>query len=182
MNEVALQTHPNAYRRVLATNNTSSAFTAKTDTTTAPPAANGESAGGYIDLRAGSAGNMAPNTVLIKPYGTDADNETGSVRVYGVKEIRSGSTTSYTHVLLGEWAFTLSSTLTGVAGGVVVATEYYADTITRTVGVENVADQVLSPTSDEPAHILVDCKGHTALLVELIVGTATSVNALYAGV
>lgn len=170
MSLTALYTKAEPYRRVLATNGTASAFAARTDSLTLPTTA------GYITV-------PPCNTMLLKPYGTDADNETGSVRVYGVKAIQGSGATSYTHVLLGEWAFTLSSTLTGVAGGVVVATEYYADTITRTVGIENVADQVLSPTGDEPAHILVDCKGHTNLFVELITGgSAASVNALYAGV
>lgn len=181
MNATALQTHPNAYRRVLATNSTASAYTAKADTTTVPAASNGESSAGYIDLRAGAAGNMAPNNVLLKFFGVGSDNNTGNCRVYGVKEIVSGTTTSYTHVLLADYAFTLSAAV-GVASGVVSASERYADTITRTTGVENVADQLVSPTGDVAGHVLVDCKGHTALLIELIVGTATSVNALYAGV
>jgi hypothetical protein len=172
----SLTTKANPYRRVLATNTTASAFTARVDLLAMPAAPAGESTTGYVYV-----GDT--NTVLIKLYGTDADNETGSVRVYGLKAIeRPGNATSFTHVLLGEYAFTLSSTLTGVAGGVVGASEFYADTITRTYGLENVADQVFTPTSDEPAHILVDRKGHDVLLVEPIVVTALSVNALIAGV
>lgn len=172
----SLFTPVNAYRRVLATNAAASAYTARSDTTTAPSSSLGESAGGYVLLPSAS------NTVVLKPYGAGSDDQTGSVRVYGVKAIeKAGSATSYTHVLLGDWSFTLS-TAVGVSGGVVGASERYADTITRTTGVENVADQIVSPTGNVAGHIMVDCKGHSTLLVELIVGTATSVNALYAGV
>ncbi len=173
----SLFTQPTDFRKLLSANRTASAFTARTDLT-AMPAATGEGEGttGYIYV-------SDSNTVLIKPYGTDADGETGSLRVYGVRPIVSGGRVqSVTHVLLGEYGFTLSSTLTGVAGGVVGASEFYADTISQTYGLENVADQVFTPTGDEPAHILVDRKGHDVLLVDLIVGTAASVNALIAGV
>jgi hypothetical protein len=177
MSATALYTANTDFRKVLATNSTASAYAAKADVVTLPSSA------GYVDLSSGSPVDYVPNTVLFKFFGTDADNETGSVRVYGVRTCRNSSNEilSYTHVLLGEWAFILSA-LTGVAAGVVVASEFYADTITRTTGIENVADQILSPTSDEPAHLLMDTKGHSLLFVELIVGTSASVNALYAGV
>jgi hypothetical protein len=181
----ALFTKANAYRRVLATNGTTNGFSARVDVTavTTTPSG-GESAAGYVYLPPAAAGGQPPNTVLIKPYGVGANDATGAMRVYGVKEIeKPGATKSYTHVLLGEWTFVLSSTLTGVASGVVVATEYYADTITKVTGLENVSEQVLSPTADEPAHLLLDCKGHALLLIELsTAGSATSVNALFAGV
>jgi len=68
-----------------------------------------------------------------------------------------------------------------VADGVVSATNYYADTITRTTGIENVSDQILSPTGDVAGHVVVDVKGFRYVLVEPIVGTAASVNVLAAG-
>ena len=171
----SLTTNANPYRRVLSTNTTASAFTARVDLLTMPAAPAGESTTGYVYV-----GDS--NTVLIKFYGTDADNETGSVRVYGLKAIeRPGNATSFTHVLLGEYTFTLSSTLTGVAGGVVGATEFYADTITAVIDVANVSDMIISPTGGVPAHLVIDVKGFQYLLVEPIIGTATSVNVLVAG-
>jgi len=68
-----------------------------------------------------------------------------------------------------------------VADGVVSATNYYADTITRTTGIENVSDQILSPTGDVAGHVVVDVKGFRYVLIEPIVGTAASVNVLAAG-
>lgn len=88
---------------------------------------------------------------------------------------------NWTHVLLAEYAFTLSAAV-GRSGGAVSASERYADTITRTLGIENVAEQILSPANDTPGHVLVDVKGCPAVLVELIRVDATSVNALWAPV
>lgn len=171
-----LMSDSDLFRKVRSTNSTASAFAAVADVIATPTAGSG-----YIDLKSGR--NAVPNTVLLKFYGTDADNETGSVRVYGVRQITDpdSAVQQWTPVLLFEGAFTLSA-LTGIATGPVLNTQFYADTITRTTGVENVADQIVSPTSDEPAHLLLDTKGHRWLYVELIVGTAASVNALWAGV
>ena len=161
----SLFTPTEPYRKALSTNSTASAFAAKVDSLSMPTGA------GYV-----AVGQF--NSLLLKPYGTDADNETGSVRVYGVKAVEGGGATSYTHVLLGEWDFVLDASLTGVSGGAVGASEYYADTITRVVGREDVSDQIISGGDGEtPAHILFDCKGHSLLFIELIVGTAASVNA-----
>ena len=178
MGATAIYTDADEFRKVLATNSTTAAYAAQADATAEPA----ESTPGVIDLGRGRAG--VPNAVLFKFFGTDADNETGGCRVYGLKKVRdvAGGLTSYTHILLADVTFTLSAR-TGVASGVVGASEFYADTIARVTGVENVSDQILSPTGDVPAHLLVDAKGCRWLKVELITGgSAASVNALHAGV
>ena len=157
------------YRKVLSANSTASAYTARTDSVALPTSA------GYISI------TDPCNNVLLKFFGAGADNSTGSCRVYGVKVIDGGTTTSHTHVLLADYSFTLSAAV-GVSSGVVSASERYADTITRTTGVENVSDQIVSPTGDVAGHVLLDCKGHVNLFIEPIVGTATSMNVLCAGV
>lgn len=188
MSAVTLYTDALALRRVLSANATGNSFTARTDLLTAslPTPLQADSGGGYIDLGTGRVAGYSPNTVLLKFFGVGSDNTTGNCRVYGVRAMRSatGTVVSYTHVLLAEYAFTLSADV-GVASGLVANNERYADTITRTTGIENVADQIVSPGGDVSGHVLVDCKGHSILLVDLRVGSAspaTSVNALYAGV
>lgn len=184
------QTLAMEFRRVYATNVTANEYTARVDLTAAAFAALFTSAtnagkydttNGYLDLSIGQYKDSTPDFLKLRFYGTDAKNETGSCRIYGVSLVNSSTGTSYTHVLLGEYAFTLSSTCTGVADGVVSATNYYADTITRTTGIENVSDQILSPTGDVAGHVVVDVKGFRYVLVEPIVGTAASVNVLAAG-
>lgn len=160
----------NSFAKALTANTTANAFAARGDTLTEP------TGDGVIDLAAG-AGKTAVSSVLFRFFGAGSDDQTGSVRVYGVR--RSGSAWVYT--LLFQGTFTLS-TAVGVAGGPVGAAERYADTVARTTGVENVADQIVSPTGNVAAHLLLDAKGHQKLFVEPIVGTATSVNALWAGV
>jgi len=184
------QTLAMEFRRVYATNVTANAYTARVDLTAAEFAAKFtaatnagkyDTANGYIDLSIGQYKDSTPDLLKLKFYGTNANNETGNCRIYGVSLVSSASGTSYTHVLLGDYAFVLSSTCTGVAGGVVVATEYYADTITATTDVENVTDSIISPTGDVVAHLILDVKGFRYLLVEPIVGTAADVNVLVAG-
>lgn len=175
----SLYTSKSEFRKVLSANSTANAYAAKTDAagSTAPATA------GYIDLSAGQLPDYVPNTVLLKFFGAGADNTTGGARVYGVRPCRNSANAvvSFTHTLLAQYSFTLSADV-GVADGLVSATERYADTITRTTGIENVSDQMLSPTGDVSGHVLVDAKGHALLFVDPIIGTATSVNALYAGV
>ena len=178
MSATTIYTDAVEFQKALSTNSTTAAYAAQADSTDEPT----EATAGVIDLTKGRAG--VPNAVLLKFFGVGADNTTGSCRVYGLKKCRdvTNNLTSYTHVLLCDVAFTLSAR-TGVASGVVAASERYADTITRTTGIENVSDQILSPTGDVPAHLLVDAKGCRWLKVEPITGgSATSVNALWAGV
>jgi hypothetical protein len=185
MPTTALYTDATVFRRVLATSTTASGFVTRTDLAAAPTLTDTgfESAAGYVSFGVGALSGYSPNTALFKFFGTNANDETGSCRVYGVRRLLDADGgESWTHVLLAQFEFILSSTLTGVSGGVVGADEYYADTVSRTYGNENVSDQLLSPAGNLPAHALVDVKGHPLLLVEPIVGTAASVNALVAGV
>lgn len=166
-----LTTASDYWRKVLTTNSTASAFVVPSDVASDPTGA------GYISIVAATVD--APNNMLFKFFGAGSNNQTGSVRIYGVR--RQFGLQVWDHTLLFGGQFTLS-TAVGVAGGLVSATERYADTLTRDLGIENVADELLSPTSDIPAWLMVDAKGFQKLYVELIVGTATSANAVYCGV
>lgn len=187
---VSTQTVYAPFKRVYATNVTTNAYTAKTDLTAVQFAAKYtvatnsgqyDTANGYIDLSVGQLKNACPDLIKVKFYGTNANNQTGSCRFYGVTRVLANGAESYTHVLLGGYSFILSDSLTGVVGGVVLATEFYADTITADVDVANVSDMIISPTGDVPAHLVLDVKGFQYLLVEPIVGTATNVNVLIGG-
>ena len=131
---VSTQTVYAEFKRVYATNVVLDAFTAKADLTAAQFAAkytvatnsgNYDTTNGYVNLSVGQLGKACPDLIKVKFYGTNANNETGACRFYGVSRIVStpatlggAQTESYTHVLLGEYTFILSSSLTGVAGGV----------------------------------------------------------------
>jgi hypothetical protein len=118
-------------------------------------------------------------------------------RVYGLARVfnsnsnnqTTGAITplSYSYTLLAAFTFTLSNA-TGVAGGGVLATEYYADTIAEVFGSNNITDQTLSPAgsgiSDYAGHVVVDLKGFRYIFFDVYQGAAnpaTDVNLLYAG-
>lgn len=171
MSVAALMTIPNQWRKVLTTNSTSSAFVIPSDVATVPSGA------GYVDVTLG--GQFSPNTVLLKLFGAGADDSTGSFRVYGVR--KQYETSAWDHTILFSGTFILS-TAVGVAGGLVSASERYADTVARVLGIENIADQILSPTGNIPGWAMIDLKGFATIYVEPIVGTATNANALWTGV
>ncbi len=174
--ETTTAVHP--FRRVYATNVTATAYVSKPDLITLPSVALVDSTG-YLDLGIGRLSATTPDSIMLKFYGVGADNTTGNCRIYGLKEVCTASgVRSYTHVLLADYALTYSAS-TGVADGGVLNTERYADTITRTFGIENVADQLLSPANDVAGHDLLDVKGVEYIHIEPIRGTATSVNVLY---
>lgn len=183
MSERSLFTKAGPFRRVLATNTTASAaYAAKADLTTAPTVADVDTAAGYVTFDSGGADDFTPNTIQLVFFGAGGNNQTGKCRVHGVRPVRTAAgRVNFTHVLLAEYVFILSAAV-GVSGGAVSASERYADTITRTIGIPDVADQILSPTGDTPGHVLVDMKGCPIALVELTVGDATSANALWAPV
>jgi hypothetical protein len=181
MSVVQTVTEVQPFRRVYATNVTATGYTAKADLTALPTVGDVDTATGYLDLAIGRNPGTIPNAVKLKFYAVGSNNNTGNCRVYGLAPVWSATGTSYTHVLLADYALTFSGAL-GVAGGVVLNTERYADTIARTIGIENVGDSFLSPEGDVAGHAVVDVKGFRWILVEPVTASsATSVNVLYAG-
>lgn len=179
----SLVTVASDFKKVRAANQTGNTFAAVPDSLTKPVGA------GYIDLTNGGLRQGLANNLLFKFYGVGADTQTGKVRIYGVRRVFDNSVSpavvSYTHVLLFDGTFTITSGATGVASGVVGASELYADTIALvgTGGVENVTFRIISPGSDMPATLLIDPTGCPDLFVDVIRDTvATSVNALMAEV
>lgn len=168
----AIGTLTNDFQKVYTNNVTDAGFTARVDTATEP------TGDGVIELAGG--GKTGPNTTMLQFFAAGSDGNSGSVRVFGVAQVGLGK---WHYALLFAGTFTLSSVQTGVSGGHVGASELYADTIARTVGVENVGDSIISPADDSgSASLLVDNKGFRKLKVDLIKGNCTSVNATARGV
>lgn len=121
-----------------STNSTASSFSALADTVTRPT---GSATRTIIDLSqsAGMAGVRARNTLAVVPYGGNDNNDIINVKVSvwnRFKErVTNGVADLWTARLVCEVQCTLSSSLVGVAGQHVVATELYADTLTLTTGI-----------------------------------------------
>lgn len=95
-------------------------------------------------------GDEQANSIIFRFFGTDANNESFSARVWGITRgtgtVVTTETRSWEVILLAEFLVTLGN-LAGVAGTQIVAADFEADTIVRTYGAtEDVA--VSSPTND----------------------------------
>jgi hypothetical protein len=187
MPDVSTFTRTAPFRRVWATNRTESSLSTPADATALPTLQNSgrsDTTNGYLDLGADRVGGTTADYAKLMFYGAGAENETGQCRVYGLAPLTdsSGAVLSYTHVLLGDYSFILS-TAVGVASGRVLNSERYADTITRTsatIGIEDVTDRIYSPTGNLKGFVLLDVSGYRYLFVEPVIGTADSVNVLIA--
>lgn len=111
-------------QRALATNAATSSFDSKVTTLTEP------TNDGVIDLTAAGSNLFAPQKMKLWFIGAGSANDTFSVRVIGWHSIvKAGVQKTWFPTPIGEFAVTLG-TATGVAGGAVLATELWADTVT----------------------------------------------------
>ena len=149
--------------RALAANANTSAFTAKTAATTTRPSGNlVYDLGGIL----GAGGGFRARCKLT-PFGAGSANDTFSLRVYGWSRVVSADKPDlYWPQILLEIACTLGA-MTGVAGGPVLDTELFVDTIT-VVTEEKVGTvgqtTVMSPANDTPA--FAEFRLHGAELLE----------------
>jgi len=185
--DVALVTPPHAWVRHLPTNVTTTSYPSAADTTTAPDASGTPSTYIYVPKER--------NTVAIRPFGTDGANDDFLMKVYGVNPVVCGSTPgtsdgtsvkSYTWTELIEVQCTLG-TKTGVAGGAVLNTEYYVDTIIVSDAnhLPTAAYAVISPADNTEATLIVDMTHYLFIAVMFDINggssAATGANALLAG-
>ncbi len=144
--------------KALATNANTTGFTAKTAATLTPPSGNLVN---RIALPDGGGGNV-PTWIRIYPYGLGANNDTFDLRLWGW--YRGGKPDTFYPTILTQISVTLGN-FTGVAGGQVLNTEFFADTIALTalIGEASITaattrqgtTELYTPANDTPAWILV---------------------------
>jgi len=163
---------------------TTSSITEPSPTATTP------TGDGVLSIGGGETGQggKVSNGLLIVPYGVGSATNTFSMKIYGWRSVRQrqGATTPiiplWVPYLLASFTCTLC-TLAGVAGTPVDNTHLFCGTITLGVGNANISNEIISPTGNVMASIILDRKG--SQLVEVRFGTggsATSANCLYAEV
>lgn len=189
MGDVALMTASHAFRRFRTVSATDNGFPSKLITATEPAPSLGTNAAQATSaavIQFGSGGPYSQNGIFIKPYGVGADNNTFSMRLIMWTQIlqQDGdpTVTVWDPTDLFEVQCTLSATLVGVAGKVVVDTDLFADTITITgaTAIANVNVTINSPANNRPAYILVDGLGGKLLeAVFTTGGSATAGNAIW---
>jgi len=122
--------------------------------------------------------------IHLRFFGTAGTGLTGMVRVGCVKRAQRPTGSAYTITPVGSYTFT-TSPMTGLASGSnPLNTDYIADTITRLngIGIDSWTDWIINPTGQAiPASVLVNTFNCRFMLIELKIGTATSVNCEWAG-
>lgn len=174
------------WRRVRRTNTTDNGFPSRIIRATEPigigDSAAQATASAVFDFA--NAGAFVQNSLLLKPYGAGANNNTFSLRVIGWRKmIEDGNdaTSVWDPTVLCELACTLSSVPIGLAGKVILDTDLFADTITITTGNAGVSLDVVSPTGDVAALAMIDFKGFQKVEVTFTTGgSATNCNSLLA--
>ena len=167
-----MTTPANHWVPVLSTDSTDTAFSGKTPTATKP------SGGGVIDFLSAdvgeSIGDQIPDFIVVKPYGTDANNETFDMRVWGWSLNRSQSI--WEPILIIEANVTLGNiSVARPAGG---TTYYDADTIVEAKGDTDTV-RTVSPANDLSAYMVIDPIGSQMLEFTFDLTGAAAANALY---
>lgn len=123
-----------------------------------------------------------PQSVLrVVPFGTANDNQTGTLHVYRwvIGESTAGVVT-YVPILACVLTFALNAR-TGVADGLVLATERFADGIAQTSGRGDASGIIIVGGADEITEARIPIVAGTSMM-EIVtqVGTATNLNCLVA--
>ena len=140
------------FQKAISTNSTSTAFTAQVPTTTVPSG---------IDLmteviREGRDSFRVPNLIQVVPFGTNGNNDTFDMRVFGWSAT-DDSTTVYMPQLLAD----VSVVLGNIDGAAIAADTFIADTLTVNDGAADNGPwrTVTDCQEDLPASFIVHTKG-----------------------
>jgi hypothetical protein len=178
MGALALATAYSPFRRVKATNFATSFQTVRQQKT--EPTFDGLLK--TFSPPANQFGGLVQNWLLLRPYGTDANDEAFNMRVWGMRAALGDTDgdVSYEFQLLAQFACTLGN-IQGAANCLIGASDFECDTITLTYGAT--ADvQIVSPANNERgAWCAVDMRGCVCPLVDFDMNSsAASANALWA--
>jgi len=175
-----MQTLTMPWRKALADNANTSAFTAKAATLTEP------TGDGIVALGSSPGpGGLVWERVILLPYGLGDDDNVFSLRIIGWRRLGSGPSpgTLWIPTTLVEMVCTLSTSV-GVATAPILNTERFADTLALVALMEptTAADvtragitELFSPANNTPAHAVVNTRGCEKLefLFDQTTGTPT---------
>lgn len=184
-----LMTQALNWQRARQANATDNGYPSKLPTATEPANSLGTNAAqatsaSVFDWANPSKSDVGQNGIMGMLYGVGANNVTFSARVIGWRWLMEGDPNSAIWVPtdLCELQATLSSTLVGLAGKLLTATDCLADTITLTgtTANANVGVEIVSPANDRPAYFILDVKGFQKIEFIFTTGaSATSCNTLW---
>lgn len=123
-------------------------------------------------------GSLTSNGLILIPFGAGSATQAFTMTVYAWYATRGvSSNTIWVATTLASFTCTLS-TVPGLAGTEVDASQLFCGTITLATGNANVSNEIISPTGNTVGHILLDAKGARRVEVRFAKGTATSANCL----
>lgn len=167
------------WQRALSTGSTATSFAALLAVQTKPETIHSGTTGRYVkDFK--SQGVRNQNTLHIKPFGGNDNNDTFNIRVTGYNFAKNSDPQDPNGLWIPDHIATLnctlSSTLPGVANELVVATEFFADTLTLTSGIAILKQG----TADvDTASFLVDISGYELVSITFDIDSGADVmNAL----
>jgi hypothetical protein len=171
-----LETMIGRWRRGQTTNAVTTSFSALLDTLTKPAASATRT---VIDCAGGSSNRKERSVLRLVPFGGDTNDQTFSLKVVGWNRVLPaivGETFQWHPSAVCEVSATLSSTLLGLAGAPVVATEFYADALSVVTG-----DVVLHTGTVNVDPAWLECDVSIFELVEVVYDLtgAVGANALY---
>ncbi len=139
-------------------------------------------------LSVGGGAGTIPCAIQVMPYGLGSDNDVFSMRLVGLRRIAqpiADGRCQFVREKIAVLACTISAAV-GLAGGQVINTERFADTISITFEATYTADttragtiMLYSPADDTPANAIVPLVGYEAVEIEWDQTTGTpTMNAL----
>lgn len=159
-----------SFRQALASNSVETAFAAKIPTITKPASA------GVVDLLGEGLKDGVYENILVIPYGTDADDETFDMRIYGWNKDPTSGTNLWIPFILIDVSVTLSSAVFTVKA----ASSFMPDTITENAGAEGAS--VITSTGEanvSSAHMVVPTRGAELMEFDFDSTGAAAMNALW---
>lgn len=168
------------FRKAVATNATSSSFTAKIPTATEPT---GTGVFNLFDRDMGLAINTrTPDSIQIVPFGANDDNDVFNLRLWGWNKIYSPTTglTSAT-VWVPQLILDLACTLGNISAAAITASNFLCDTIAVTKGpAAGPWRDLITTTTDTAASIITHTRGSEKIEFDFDLDTnCDSMNALW---
>lgn len=164
---------------------TNSANSTTAGTSIANPACTRVAPSGDGVIAVGSPiGTTAPNGVMLWPFGVGSATNTFLLSVFGWEHVPNPAVNGGVADLWVPWlmaSFTCTlCTVAGLASTLVDNTNLFCGTITLNVGNAFVSNEIVSPTGNLVASILLDAKGVRYIsTLYAMNGSSTSANALY---
>ena len=165
------------FKSVLSTNSTATAaFSGKTPTTTKP---SGDAVIDMLNDDTGlSIGRRIPEMLYLLPYGTDANNKTFNMRVWGWSV---DFTDPDSQIWIPQLLIQVNCTLGNISFSDKGASHFLVDTIAETT--DNVSATTVSPTGDLAGHIRLPLLGAELVEFEFTtngeVSPAAAMNCLF---